>query len=187
MRHRVGVSRLEGASAMKYHVTVAVIAAVSSAGAIAGPLDPCSLLSDTDRIELGVPADLLPSHEDQPGGVQACRYQPPEGPTATGTVSIILSSAAPDRVLQFRALLAKALGENTPAQLEARGEYYSGDVMCKVVLAAQRETTQCLGATGKSLVALALSRPDAEGKVAYPAAQLRLAATLVSRVAARGG
>ena len=106
---------------------------------------------------------------------------------ATGTVSIILSSAAPDRVLQFRALLAKAVGENTPAQLEARGEYYSGGVMCKVVSAHQRETSQCLGATEKSIVALALSRPTTENKVAYPAAQLRLTATLVSRVAARGG
>ena len=172
---------------MKYRVIVAVVAAASSAGVNAEPLDPCSLLYGPDRIELGIPADLVPSRESQPGGVQACKYQTQESPMPTGTVSIILSSAAPDRVLQFRALLAKALGENTPAQLEARGEYYAGDVMCKVVSAAQRETSQCLGATETSIVALALSRPNTENKVAYPAAQLRLTATVVSRIAARGG
>jgi hypothetical protein len=84
-------------------------------------------------------------------------------------------------------MLAKALAENTPAQLEARGEFYSGDVMCKVVLAAQREMSQCLGATEKSIVAMSLSRPVTENKVEPPAAQLRFTATLVSRVAARGG
>jgi len=172
---------------MKYHVIVSVVAVISSAGANAEPLDPCSLLSGTERVELGMAADLVPSHENQPGGVQACKYQAPESPMTTGAVSIILSSAAPDRVLQFRALLAKTLGENTPAQLEARGEYYSGDVMCKVVSAAQRETSQCLGATEASIVAVAVSRPSTANKVAYPAAQLRLTTSLVSRVAARGG
>jgi hypothetical protein len=171
---------------MKHAIIVAFIAAVSSAGSTAGPLDPCSLLSSTDKIELGLPADLGGTHEDQPGGVQACKYQTPDSPVSTRTASIILSSAAQDRVFQFRALLAKAVAENTQAQLETRGEYYAGGVMCKVVLAAQRETSQCMGATEKSIVALALSRPNAESKVAHPAAQLRLTATLVSRVAARG-
>ena len=172
---------------MKRTVIVALVAAVTSAGATADPLDPCSLLSGTERVELGMPADLAGAPADQPGGVQACKYQTPDDPVTIRSASIILSSGAQDRVLQFRALLAKALAENTQAQLEARGEYYSGDVMCKVILTAQRETSQCLGATEKSIVALALSRPITETKVERPAAQLRLTATLVSRVAARGG
>jgi len=172
---------------MKCTVLVAFVAAVSSVGATAEPLDPCSLLSGTDRIELGMPADLTGTHGDQPGGVQTCKYQTPDSPVATRSASIILSSGAQDRVLQFRAMLAKALAENSQAQLEARGEYYSGNVMCKVVLAGQRETSQCLGATEKSIVAVALTRPIAENKVEHPDAQLRLTATLVSRIAARGG
>jgi hypothetical protein len=111
----------------------------------------------------------------------------PDDPVATPSASIILSSGAQDRVIQFRAMFAKALAQNTQAQLEARGEYYSGDVMCKIILTAQRETSQCLGATEKSIVGLGLSRPITKTSEERPAAQLRLTATLVSRVAARGG
>ncbi len=137
-------------------------------------------------IEVGLPGSTPPSHENQPGGVQACKYQVQRSPAGI-TVSIILSEAVPERVLQLRALRAKALGENTSAQLEAHGEYYRENVMCKVVSASRLETSQCLGTTEQSIVALVLVRPNQANVPVYPASQLRLTATLVSRVAARGG
>ena len=59
--------------------------------------------------------------------------------------------------------------------------------MCKVVSASQLETSQCLGASEQSVVALALSRLSLTNKVTYPASQLRIIATLVSRVTLKGG
>ena len=102
-------------------------------------------------------------------------------------VSIILSQAVPERVLQLRALQAKAREEGTPAQQQARGEYFEGKAMCKVVLASQQETSQCVGASEQSVVALTVSRPNLTSEVTYPASQLRIVATLVSRVTSRGG
>lgn len=154
---------------MDYRLFAALFAATVTTAANAEPIDPCSLLSAADLAELGVPVGVVPSHEDQAGGVQYCRYQVPSTPTSTSAVSVILSATAPDRVLQVRALLTKALAENTPAQLEARGEYLAGEVMCKVVSGPQLETDQCLGTTQQSVVGLTLSHPNAENKIRYPA------------------
>jgi hypothetical protein len=82
---------------------------------------------------------------------------------------------------------AKAREEGTAAQQQARGEYFEDKVMCKVVLASRQETSQCIGASEQSVVALAVSRPNLDNEVTYPASQLRIIATLVSRVASRGG
>ena len=101
-------------------------------------------------------------------------------------VSIILSQAVPERVLQLRGLQAMAREERTPAQ-QARGEYFEGQVMCKVALVSQQETSQCIGTSAQSVVALAVSRPNLASEVTYPASQLRIIASLVSRVTSRGG
>jgi len=138
-------------------------------------------------VELGLPKDSVPSRESQPGGVQACKYQfRTPGAASDGVVSIILSQAVPERVFQLRGLQAKAREESTPAQ-QARGEYFEGMVMCKVVLASQQETSQCIGTSEQSVVALAVSRPNLANEVTYPASQLRITAALVSRVTSRGG
>ena len=165
-----------------------VLAAMLAPAAHAEPIDPCSLLSDAEMVELGVPKDSVPLRESQPGGVQACTYQfrTPDA-ASDGMVSIVLSQAVPDRVLQLRGLQAKARGEGTPAQQQARGEYFEGNVMCKVVLASQREMSQCVGASEQSVVALAVSRPNLANDVTYPASQLRIVGALVSRVISRGG
>lgn len=102
-------------------------------------------------------------------------------------VSIIVSQGVPERVLQLRGLQAKAREEGTSAQQQARGEYFEGKVMCKVVLASQQEISQCIGASEQSVVALAVSRPNLTKEVTYPTLQLRIIATLVSRVTSRGG
>jgi hypothetical protein len=163
---------------------VTVFATAASADAI----DPCSLLSDAEMVELGLSKDSVPSRESQPGGVQACKYQFRSAGTASdGMVSIILSQAVPERVLQLRALQAKAREESTLTQQQARGEYFEDKVMCKVVLASHQETSQCLGTSEQSVVALAVSRPNLTHEVTYPASQLRIMASLVSRVASKGG
>lgn len=167
---------------------IAALAAVLATAASAQTIDPCSLLSDAEMIELGLPKDSVPSRESQPGGVQACKYQFRSAGTASdGMVSIILSQAVPERVLQLRAMQAKAREESTPTQQQARGEYFEDKVMCKVVLASHQETSQCLGTSEQSVVALAVSRPNLAHEVTYPASQLRIMAALVSRVASRGG
>ena len=48
-------------------------------------------------------------------------------------------------------------------------------------------SSQCLGASEQSVVALALTRPNVGNRVAFPAAQLRITAALVARVVSRGG
>ena len=169
-------------------LAIAVLAATFAPAASADTIDPCSLLSDADKVELGVPKDSIPSREAPPGGVQACKYlfRTP-GAGADGMVSILLSQAVPERVLQLRSLQAKAREEGTPAQQQARGEYFEGEVMCKVILASQQETSQCIGVSEQSVVALAVSRPNHTKEVTYPALQLRIIAALVSRVTSRGG
>ena len=167
---------------------IATLAAAFASAAHADAIDPCSLISDTEMLELGLPKDAVPSHESQPGGVQACKYPfRSAGAASDGMVSIIVSQAVPERVVQLRALQAKAREEGTPALQQARGEYFEDGVMCKVVLASRQETSQCIGATEQSVVALAVSRPSLGNQVAYPASQLRIIALLVSRVASRGG
>ena len=167
---------------------ITALAAAFTTAARAEPVDACSLLAEADMVELGLSKDSVPSRESQPGGIQACKYQlRSAGNASDGTVSIILSKGVPERVRQLRALQAKAQEENTPAQLQARGEYYEGKVVCKVVSAPQQETSQCLGASEQSVVALAVSRPSLGNKAIYPASQLRIMATLVSRVASSGG
>ena len=167
---------------------ITALAAVFATTASADTIDPCSLLSDAEMVELGLSKDSVPSRESQPGGVQACKYQfRSTGTASDGMVSIILSQAVPERVRQLRALQAKAREESTPMQLQARGEYFENKVMCKVVLASHQETSQCLGTLEQSVVALAVSRPNLTHEVTYPASQLRIMATLVSRVASRGG
>ena len=84
-------------------------------------------------------------------------------------------------------MLGKALSESSPAQLEARGEYFAANATCKVVLVSQVETSQCLGITQQSVVGLTLSRVKGKNKVSYPALQLRLISKLVSSVSERGG
>lgn len=167
---------------------ITVFATVFATAANADAIDPCSLLSDAEMVDLGLSKDSVPSRESQPGGVQACKYQfRSAGAASDGMVSIILSQAVPERVLQLRALQAKAREESTPTQQQTRGEYFEDQVMCKVVLASQQEISQCLGTSEQSVVALAVSRPNLTSKVTYPASQLRLIATLVSRVTSRGG
>ena len=167
---------------------ITALAAVFATAASADAIDPCSLLSDAEMVELGLSKDSVPSRESQPGGVQACKYQfRSAGTTSDSMVSIILSQAVPERVLQLRALQAKAREESTPTQQQARGEYFEDKVMCKVVLASHQETSQCLGTSEQSVVALAVSRPNLSHEVTYPASQLRIIASLVSRVASRGG
>ena len=173
---------------MRRAFAITVLGAMLAASARADAIDPCSLLSDAELVELGLPTGSIPSRESQPGGVQACKYQLRASGAATeGMVSIILPQAVPERVLQLRAMQAKAQEAGTPAQQQARGEYFDGKVMCKVALANQQETSQCVGATEQSVVALAVSRPNSGDRVTYPASQLRIIATLVSRVASRGG
>jgi hypothetical protein len=172
----------------RHALIVTALAAVSATAANADTIDPCSLLSAAEMVELGLSKDSVPSRESQPGGVQACKYQFRSAATAAdGTVSIILSQAVPERVLQLRALQARAREESTPTQQQARGEYFEDKVMCKVVLASQQEISQCLGASEQSVVALAVSRPKLANEVTHPASQLRIIATLVSRVRSRGG
>jgi hypothetical protein len=84
-------------------------------------------------------------------------------------------------------MLAKAVSENTPAQLEARGEYFAPNATCKVVSVSQVETSQCLGTTEQSVVGLTLRRVNVDNKISYPALQLRLILKLVSGVSERGG
>jgi len=167
---------------------VMALAATLATAARADSIDPCSLLSESDRAELGVPKDAVPSHEAQPGGVQACRYPLPSGSTAPdGTVAVILSQGVPERALQLRALQAKAREEGAPAQQQARGEYFEGEVMCKVASSPSQQISQCLGASEQSVVGLAVTRPNATVQATYPGSQLRITATLVSRVASKGG
>jgi len=167
---------------------IAMLATGFTTAANADAIDPCSLLSDAEMIELGLSKDSVPSRESQPGGVQACKYQfRPAVAESHGTVSIILSQAVPERALQLRALQAKAREEGTPAQRQARGEYLEDGVMCKVVLASRQETSQCIGASEQSVVALTVSRQSVGDAVTYPASQLRIMATMVSRLTAKGG
>jgi hypothetical protein len=172
---------------MTPRVLALLLVAAATTALHAEPIDPCSLLTETELIELGLPTGVTPSRESQPGGVQYCKYRVQTASGHDNTVSIILSRAVPDRVLQLRALQARAIGENTLAELQARGEYYAEGVMCKVVSASQLETDQCIGSTDASIVGLALIHPNLENKVAYPSPQLKLIAALVSRVGARGG
>jgi hypothetical protein len=172
---------------MNRSVLVTLIAATVATAASAEPIDPCSLLSAADKAELGIPADVMPTLERQPGAVQMCRYQLRGTSARTNVVSVIVSADVPDRVLQLRAMIAKALSERSRAQLEARGEYYAGSVMCKVVATSELETSQCLGAAEQTIVAFSLTRPNPENGVKYPEQQLRLEAALVSRASARGG
>ena len=150
-------------------------------------IDPCALLSAGDLAELGIPADAARSLEERPGGVRYCRYQVSGAPSAANSASVILSTAVPDRVLQFQAMLRKAVSEGTPAQLQARGEFFASNATCKVAAVSQVETSQCLGTTDQSVVGLTLIRANAENKVAYPALQLRFMSKLVTSVAAKGG
>ena len=167
---------------------ITALMAVFATAANADAIDPCSLLSGAEMIELGLSKDSAPSRESQPGGVQACKYQfRSAGSGSDGTVSIMLSQAVPERVLQLRAMQAKAREESTPTHRQAHGEYFENNVMCKVILASQRETSQCLGASEQSVVALAVSRPNLTNEVTYPASQLLIIATFVSRVSAKGG
>ena len=170
------------------NVIIAMLGAVFATAANADAIDPCSLLADTEKVELGLSKDAVPLRESQPGGVQACKYPFRSAGTAPdGMVTILLAQAVPERVLQLRALQAQARGESTPSQQQARGEYYEDPVMCKVLVASQQETSQCLGTSELSVVGVAISRPNPTHEVIYPAAQLRLTATLVSRIASRGG
>jgi hypothetical protein len=171
---------------MRYCALLALLAAASTTSG-AEAIDACSLLSGADLAELGVPADAVRSLEKQQGGVQYCRYQVPGIPNGNNSASVILSSAVPDRVLQVQAMRRKAVSESTPAQLQARGEFFALNATCKVVAVAQVETSQCLGTTEQSVVGLTLTRATVENKVLYPALQLRFISKLVSRVAERGG
>lgn len=156
----------------------------SATAALADPIDPCSLLTSIEMEELGIPKGATPSRELQPGGVQACRY---EGVSTGSTVSVIISQGVPDRARQLRAMQGLAQREGTAEQLSARGEYFQGNVMCKVVVTSETEKSQCLGATEQSVIGLSVSRAGESKQVTSPALQLRIIGTLVSRVASSGG
>ena len=172
---------------MTRHVIATLLATAPAIVFAAAPIEPCSLLSAADLAELGVPADAVRSMQRQQGGVLYCRYQAPGTPTSVSSATVILSTAVPDRALQVRAMLSKALSENSPTQLEARGEYFASNATCKVVSVSRVETSQCLGATQQSVVGLTLTRVNKEDKVSYPTLQLRLISKLVSSVGDRGG
>lgn len=169
--------------------TLAFFLFSTAATAVSGaePIDPCSLLTEGERIEIGVPAGTAPIRDLQPGGVQYCKYQAQSPIGQSVTLSIILSVGVPDRALQLRALHAKARAENTEDQLKLRGEYYVEGAMCKLLPSAQAETDQCIGSTDRSVVGLALTRPNTANGATYPSLQLKLISTLVSRVNALGG
>jgi len=172
---------------MTRYVFAALLTTASAIAFAVDPIEPCSLLSAADLAELGVLADAVRSVDKQQGGVLYCKYQVPGASSSVSSASLILSTAVPDRALQVRAMLNKALRENSPAQLEARGEYFAPSATCKVVSVSHVETSQCLGTTEQSVVGLTLTRVNQEDKVAYPALQLRFISKLVSSVGERGG
>lgn len=172
---------------MQLRILIALATAVSAGAWGAEPIGACSLLSPDDLAQLGVPADAVQTLETQQGGVQYCKYHAPGSPAADAVATVILSTGVPDRVLQVRAMLSKSLGAATPAQHEARGEYFADGATCKVVAVSQVETSQCLGATQQSVVGLSLVRSNAQNVVSYPALQLRFISRLLARVGDRGG
>jgi hypothetical protein len=153
--------------------------------------EPCGLLSPADLSALGVPNEAKPSSEKRDSGrYLACKYAIAEGqtPSEHATSATVMLSAMPvDRIRELRAFFAKALSENTESELQAKGEYYLESVMCKVVIAAAVETSQCVGATETTAVGLLLSHPASSGKISYPSLQLRIISELASRVRQRGG
>ena len=172
----------------RHALAISILAAMLAPAAHADTIDACSLLSETELVELGLPKDSVASRESQPGGVRACHYRfRPPGADSDATVSIILSQSVPERALQLRALQAKVLEESTAAQRQARGEYVEGPVMCKVVSVPPQEVSQCVGATEQSVVALAWSRTRPADAAVNPATPLRIVAALLSRVKSQGG
>ena len=170
------------------HRLLAALLATASAAATAEPIDACSLLSVADLAELGVPSNAIGSLELQPqGSVEYCRYLMPGVPAADSPAMVIWSRAVPERVLQLSMMMTRAASQSSPEQLAARGEFIADKTTCKVVVAAQVETSQCLGATGQSVVGLTLRRSVQAGKPAYPTLQLRFAAKLVANAVAGGG
>ena len=170
------------------HRLLAALLATASTVATAEPIDACSLLSVADLAELGVPANAIGSLELQPqGSVEYCRYLVPGGPATDSPATVIWSRAVPERVLQLRMLMTRAASQSSPEQLAARGEFIAERTTCKIMVAAQVETSQCLGATEQSVVGLTLRRAAQGGKPAYPALQLRFVAKLVANAAAGGG
>ena len=89
---------------MKCTVLVAFVAAVSSVGAIAEPLDPCSLLAGTDRID------------------SACR-QISRGPTGTSP-AVCRPASTKRRIVQSQP------GRHRSFCRQARKIAYSNSVQC---------------------------------------------------------
>ena len=152
--------------------------------------DACALLQPAELLVLGMPQAVSGvARSDDAGTYKACTYRW-EGTAADKSVlvaTVAVSVPGADRILQFGALLQKALSDNTTEQLQARGEFYAGRLMCKVQLLAPAELSQCIGATATSVVTLAVSRSVTADQVVYPTLQLNLMSKLTARVQAAGG
>lgn len=181
------VATTKGLFMSPYALAFFLLSTAATAASGAEPIDPCSLLTEGEMNEIGVPTGTAPIRDIQSGGVQYCKYQAQSPTGQSVNVSIILSVGVPDRALQLRALQTKARTESTEEQLKVRGEYYVEGAMCKVLPSPQAETDQCIGSTDRSVVGLALTRPNAANGATYPSLQLKLISTLVSRVSALGG
>ena len=174
-------------------IVLALLFMAACGHATAGGLpDPCGLLSPNELSELGLTDKAIGAVDSRDGGrLLICKFLArPEDTAGPGGISItvMVSAAGGDRVLQFDALVAKARSENTPSALSARGEYYaeSGSAMCKVTVAAAVETSQCLGATGTTVIALAVERPAPDGRTADPTVPLKLISEMAARVRQAG-
>ena len=170
-------------------LVIACAASVQTVSAAELP-NACGLLLPSELLTLGIPAEVRGASETRDGGQYvACTYRA----EATGSdksvavVTVTVSAPGSDRLLQFGAMLQKALSENTAEQLRARGEFYSGSFMCKVQLMAPAELSRCVGTTATSVVTLAVSRSVASEQIVYPSFQLELLSQLAARVRARGG
>ena len=166
---------------------IALLAAGVTTAANADAIDPCSLLSDADMIELGLSKDSVPSRESQPGGVQACKYQ--------------VRSAVADRVAPCRSSCRRRCPSvpcnfarckprhvkkvRLPNGRNAVNISRTGDVQ-----GGRRHSTgnqPMHRRFGAIRCRPEVSRQSVGDAVTYPASQLRIMATMVSRLTAKGG
>jgi hypothetical protein len=187
-------------------LAMASIFAIALPASAADLPDPCALLAPDELSALGMPKGAVAGPDSKEDGrFLICNYRPADqkadpSPAAESSsitspsVVVMIASAGNDRVLQLRAMIAKARGENSPAQLQARGEYYADTTssansvpMCKVQIEGGVEASRCLSATDTNIVTLIVGRRAPEGGALDPSRQLRLISELAARVRAKGG
>lgn len=171
---------------------MAVLAAcfVVAPARAADDIDPCQLLTRAELAEIGIGAEVVGAPEKQgTGNVSACRYAttPSSASVQPVIATVILSAAGRERVAELGAMIAKATADSSAVELKARGEFYQGSNMCRVRSAAAVETSQCVAATDRTIVAFSWGRTAPSAEVTEPALQLRVLAGLVSKVKAKGG